>query len=160
VAVVTDLLTITAPGQSGTAILDVSFLLSGAFHRDPGAGAFAVAGAFGGQSSDPFDGTSEGEAFDSILTVPSGPLTAAVPFTWGQPFYLSLILGAGAGTPVSCAFCVDSGDANPTPTPVASGSASADFFNTLVLSALIPRDDNAPNTPVLNALYAADSGAV
>ena len=159
-AAVTDLLTITAAGQTGTAMLDVSFLLDGEFQRDPGTGAFAFAAVTAGQSPDPFDPANVGVPFDSILDVPSGPLTASVPFTWGQPFYLSLIMGVGAGTPVSCALCEDSGDSNPTPTTVANGSASADFFNTLVLSGLVPRDDDAPNTPVLNAQYAADSGAV
>ena len=159
-AAVTDLLTITAAGQTGTAMLDVSFLLDGEFQRTPGAGAFAFAAVTAGQSPDLFDPVNEGVPFDSILDVPSGPLTASVPFTWGQPFYLSLIMGVGAGTPVSCAFCVSSGDSNATPTTVADGSASANFFNTLVLSGLVPRDDNAPNTPVLNAQYAAASGAV
>ena len=160
VAGVTDLLTITAPGQSGTAVLDVSLLLDGEFQRSVGAGAFAFVAVTAGPSPDLFDPVNTVVPFDSILNVPSGPLTASVPFTWGQPFYLALIMGVGAGTPVSCALCEDSGDSNPTPTPVANGSASANFFNTLVLSGLVPRDDDDPNTPVLNAQYAASSGAV
>ena len=159
-AAVTDLLTITATGQTGTAMLDVSFLLDGEFQRNLGAGAFAFAVVSAGRSAELFDQANENVPFDSILSVPPGPLTATVPFEWGKPFYLSLILGVGAGTPVSCALCEGSGDANSTPATVASGFASADFFNTLRLSGLVARDGDDLNTSVLNAQYSADSGAV
>jgi hypothetical protein len=159
-AAVTDLLTITALGQTGTGTLDVSLLLEGEFHRSAGAGAFAFAAVIAGQNPDLFGQGNAAVPFDSILVVPSDPLVATVPFTWGQPFYLSLIMGVGAGTPVSCALCEGSGDANPTPAPVASGSASADFFSTLRLVGLVPTDNDTPGTPVLNAHYSAGSGAV
>jgi hypothetical protein len=159
-AAVTDLLTITAPGQAGTAFLDVSLLLEGTLQRTAGAGAFAFAAVTAGQSPDLFDPANAAVPFDSILVVPSGPLTASVPFTWGQPFYLGLVMGVGAGTPVSCALCEGSGDSNPTPATTPSGSASADFFNTLTLIGLVPRDGDAPSTEVLTAQYSAGSGAV
>jgi hypothetical protein len=157
---VTDLLTITAPGQTGTGTLAVSLLLDGVFQRSAGAGAFAFVGVTAGQNPDLFGQGNEAVPFDSILVVPSGPLVATVTFTWGQPFYLGLVMGVGAGTPVSCALCEGSGDANPTPALVASGSASADFFSTLKLIGLLPTDDDTPGSPVLNAQYSAKSGAV
>ena len=159
-AAVTDLLTITALGQTGSATLDVSFLLTGLLQKTAGAGAFAFAAVTAGQDPDLFDPANLGIPFDSLLVVPSGPLVASVPFTWGQPFYLGLVMGVGAGTPVSCAFCVSHGDSNATPATVAGGSATADFFNTLTLIGLIPRDDGAPTIPVLSAQFSAASGAV
>lgn len=158
-AAVTDLLTITAPGQTGTGKLDVSLLLTGLIETTAGAGAFAFAAVTAGSSPDLFDSANFAVPFDSILVVPSGPLLATVPFQWGTPFYLGLVMGVGAGTPVSCAFCVSSGDSNATPSTVASGSATADFFSTLTLIGLVPKDDDAPTIPV-SAQYASESGAV
>ena len=63
-------------------------------------------------------------------------------------------------TPISCALCVSHGDSNATPTTVADGSASANFFNSLVLSGLVPTDNDTPGTPELNAQYSAKSNAV
>jgi|SRR5262245_5193969 len=158
-AAISDLLTITAPGQTGTGMLAVSLLLEGAgFQRTPGSGAFAFAAVSAGQNPGPFD--NPGVKFDSILDVPSSPLVATVPFTWGQPFYLGLIFGVGAGTPVSCALCAHGGDSNPTPSTVPNGSATADFFNTLLLVGLVPTDNDTPGNPVMNANYSAASGAV
>lgn len=159
-AAVTDLLTITAAGQTGAATLDVSFLLEGTLQRTAGAGAFAFAVVTAGPDADLFDQGNMAVVFDSLLVVPPGPLVATVPFEWGTPFYLSLIMGVGAGTPVSCALCAGSGDANLTPATAASGSAAADFFNTLTLVGLVPRDNGAPTTPVLNAQFSAASNAV
>lgn len=156
---VTDLLTITATGQTGTGTLDVSILLDGTFDRTAGAGAFAFAGVAAGPDPDPFSPANTGVPFDSILIPPSGPLVATVPFEWGTPFYLSLIMGVGAGTPVSCALCVSSGDSNATPATTADGSASADFFNTLTLVGLVPTDDDT-GIQVLDAKYTAGSKAV
>jgi hypothetical protein len=159
-AAVTDLLTITAPGQTGSASLAVSMLLEGMLQKSAGAGAFAFAAVTAGPNPDAFDSANTGVAFDSILTVPSGPFTATVPFEWGTPFYLSLIMGVGAGTPVSCALCVSSGDSNATPATTASGSATADFFDTLTLTGLLPTDNDDPTHPVRTAQFSAASNAV
>ena len=70
---VTNLLTITAAGQSGAAILDVSLLLDGDIPKDPGTGAFAFAAVTAGQSPDPFDPANEGVPFDSIWTCHPAP---------------------------------------------------------------------------------------
>jgi hypothetical protein len=161
-AAVTDLLTITAPGQTGTAFLDVSLLLEGTLQKTAGAGAFAFAGVTAGPSPDLFDPANTAVPFDSILVLPTSPspLVGTVPFQWGVPFYLGLIMGVGAGTPVSCALCAGSGDSNPTPTDTANGSATADFFNTLALVGLIPRDEETPTVQRLDAQFSSGSGAV
>jgi hypothetical protein len=161
-AAVTDLLTITASDQTGRAFLDVSLLLEGTLQKTDGAGAFAFAAVTAGQSPDLFDPANAAVPFDSILVLPTSPspLVGTVSFDWGVPFYLGLVMGVGAGTPVSCALCAGSGDSNPTPTDMASGSATADLFNTLTLVGLVPRDEDTPTIQRLDAQFSSGSGAV
>jgi len=158
-AFVTDSLTLTALGLDGQAgTLDVSFLIDGILESsgNGGAGAFAAI-TWGGSSTDPFDQDKEGRAFEymSAAALPSGPVVVPVDFVWGQPFYLSLILGVGAGTPATCLLC-DSGDAILTQVS-GSGSGSADFFHTMTLVGLIARDANGDT--VENVQFASGSGA-
>lgn len=141
-AFVTDSLTLSAPGLAGQAgTLDVSFLIDGILESTGNGGASAFAAlTWGGSSSDPFDQDKEAKAFEymSAAALPSGPVVVPVSFVWGQPFYLSMILGVGAGTPATCLLC-DSGDAILTPVD-GSGSGNADFYHTMTLVGLVAKD--------------------
>lgn len=155
-AFATDLLTLSAPGLNGQAgTLDVSFLLDGTLQTSGGGGAAVfTAVTWGGNSADPFDVPPGDLAVFDGGTVPSVPVVVPVNFVWGQPFSLSMILGVTAGTPVSCLAC-NNGDTNIAPA-TGSGSGSADFFNTMTLSGLLPIDANG--NPVLNAQFSSTSG--
>ena len=145
-AFVQDDLTVTLPGLEGQAgTLDISVTLDGTFIRT-GAGAAAWVAVDAGSDPNPFSGNNQSFSFDYV-TVPISPTVVTVDFVWGQPFYLTMILGAAVGTPLTCLAC-RGGDSNVGPA-TGTGSATADFLNTLTLSGLLPRDANG--NPVLNA---------
>jgi hypothetical protein len=157
-AAVTDLLTLDAPGLAGQAgTLDVSFLLEGTLQTTGDGGAGVLAGVGWGSDPDPLgesDGNTDAQIFE-YQVVPSGPVVVPVSFVWGQSFYLTLLMGVGAGTPIDCIFC-DSGDGVFRPAGIGNGSGTADFFNTLTLVGLLPQD--AGGNPVLNAQFSSGSG--
>jgi hypothetical protein len=155
----TDQLTISAPGMTGSGTLDVSFLLEG--QLDGGAAMFAAVAW--GQNPELFGDGNTGQAFQfatsgkHAVPLPSAPLVvSAIPFEWGQPFYLQMVLAVGAGTPLSSLLDCHGGDACLTPT-TGTGSGTADFYHTMLLSGLDPRDANGD--PVLNAEFSSGSGA-
>jgi len=152
-ALATDQLTLSAPGMTGDALLQVSFNLDGTLQRSGTGGAVVTAFVTWGSSPDAFAEGNQGAAFD-YTSLPSGPVTVLVPFVWNQPFYLSMILGVAAGTPVSCLACND-GDANETPAS-GIGSGTADLYNTMVLTGLLPT--TPAGVPVLTAQFVSASG--
>ena len=85
--------------------------------------------------------------------VPTGPVAFQFNFVFGQPFYLSMFLGVAAGTPMTCFVC-NGGDTDALP-GLGTGSATADLFNTMILSGLLPRD--ADGNPVLDAQFTSAS---
>jgi hypothetical protein len=152
-AVAQDELTIGAPGLDGQAgTLDVSVTLDGTLNRIGGAGAAAWVAVDSGSDPNPFSGNNQSFSFDYV-TVPVSPTVVTVDLVWGQPFYLTMILGAAVGTPLTCLAC-RGGDSNVGPA-TGAGSATADFLNTLTLSGLLPRDANG--NPVLTAQYSSAS---
>ena len=77
----------------------------------------------------------------------AAPVTVVVPLTYGTPFFLASILAAAAGTfDESLAFAPRVGE----------GSGSSDFFNTLELTGLIPKD--AFGAIVSNPTFSSASG--
>jgi hypothetical protein len=152
-AVATDLLTISATGQSGPGTLDVSVLLEGLLQHTGNSGAAVLAFVSAGQDPDAFSQNNHGAGFDGT-NPPAGPMTFSVGFVWDQPFYLSMILGTGVGTHLSCMAC-NNGDANFTPA-TGAGTATADFFNTMALTGLHPKDANGAD--VQNAQFTSASG--
>lgn len=153
-AIATDLLTISAPGLDGQAgTLDVSFLLDGILQSTGGGAAGALVAITAGPDPEAFTQNNAGQIFEYSTTVPSAPVVVPIAFVWGQPFYLSLVLGAGAGTPISCALC-NEGDAVLIPV-AGTGAGTADFFNTLTLTGLHPYVDGQL---VSNALFSSGSG--
>jgi hypothetical protein len=160
-AFATDQLTLSAPNVTGTGTLDISFLLDGVLQGTNGGGGAVLAGVTWGQNPDPFDAANQAYVFQYATSgphglVPSGPIAVpAVDFVWGQPFYLSMILGVAAGTPVSSLIDCNDGDACLTPVSGA-GSGTADFYHTMLLSGLLPR--NANGNLVLNTQFSSGSG--
>ena len=160
-AFATDQLTLSAPGVTGTGNLDISFLLGGMLQSTGGGGGAVFAAVTWGQSPDAFDPANQAYVFQYATSgphgaVPSGPIVlSAVPFVWGQPFYLSLILGSAAGTPVSSLLDCASGDACLTPVS-GSGSGTSDFYHTMMLSGLVPVDANG--NPIRNTQFSSGSG--
>jgi hypothetical protein len=154
-ALVTDQLTLNAPGLAGQpGILDVSFLLQGTLQTTGDGGAGVLAGVGWGNDPDAFSPNNTGKIVE-YTTVPSGPAVVPVTFVWGQPFYFTLIMGVSAGTPIDCMLC-DSGDAILSPAGIGNGSGTANFFDTLTLVAMVPKvNDN----PVLNAQFISGSNA-
>lgn len=154
VALMTDQLTISSPGLNGQAgTLDISVLLDGMLQHTAGAGAAIIAFVTAGQDPDPFSANNQGDGIDSDSLPPGGLVEVSVDFVFGQPFYLSMILGVTAGTPVSCLAC-NGGDSNLGPTS-GIGSGTADFFNTMTLTGLLPI---YRGTPVVDAQYSSVSG--
>src|ERR1044071_6661074 len=90
----------------------------------------------------------------SAAALPSGPVVVPVNFVWGQPFFLSMVLGVGAGTPATCLLC-DSGDAILTKVS-GSGSGNADFYHTMTLVGLVAKDDKG--NLVENVQFGSGSG--
>jgi hypothetical protein len=66
-----------------------------------------------------------------------------------------MVLAVGAGTPLSSLLDCNGGDACLTPT-TGTGSGTADFYNTMTLTGLLPKDANG--NPVLDAQFSSGSG--
>jgi hypothetical protein len=147
-------LTISADGQSGPGTLEVSFQLDGELQHTGNGGAAVFAVVAAGPNPDPFDGSglSRIQGYDGT-DPPTGPVTFSLDFVWGEPFYLTMALGAGVGTQLTCLSC-DHGDAN-YQLVSGAGTGTADFFNTLVLTGLLP---TVNGIPVLNARFSSASG--
>jgi hypothetical protein len=152
-ALATDQLTLSAPGMTGDALLQVSFNLDGTLQQSGTGGAVVAAFITWGSNPDAFGEGNQGSEFN-YTTLPSGAVTVSVPFVWNQPFYLSMILGVAAGTPVSCLACND-GDANETPAS-GIGSGTADLYNTMLLTGLLPT--TPAGVPVLTTQFVSASG--
>lgn len=149
---VIDLLTIDALGLTGTpGTLDVTYLLDGTISSSGAALALAISGVMWG-GTEPF-GQDEGE-FNVQFTSTSVPITVSVPFTFGDPFFLAMIMLTGAGTLAECPTCpeIPFGFVELT----GPGAGSADFFNTMALTGLQPLDEFG--NPVSNATFSAASG--
>lgn len=131
----TDQLTITAPGQSGAATLQISVLLDGFLQSTGFGGAAVLAGVTAGPDQDPFGQNNQFQGYDGT-NPPATPMQLSVAFDWGQPFYLSMILVTGVGTQMTCLAC-NSGDAALVAV-TGAGTATADFYNTLTLTGLVP----------------------
>jgi hypothetical protein len=162
-ASVTDQLTLT--GGTGSGTLDISFLLDGVLQATGGGGGAMFAGVIWGQDPNPLEsdnGNNQFQLFQYATSgphagpVPSDPLMFSVSFDWDNPFYLTMFLAVGAGTPLSSLLDCNGGDACLTPT-TGTGSGTADFYNTMLLSGLVARDANGD--PVLNTQFASGSGA-
>jgi len=156
-AIVADWLTITAPGVAdGTpGTLDLSVTLEGTITRSGTADAGTIVGVLWGGTA-PF----EDQDFQGFTTSTSASdvFTVGVPFTFGDSFLLTLWLFSAAGT---IGVCNDLGGCPATEgtTPYEAsglGASSADFFNTLVLSGLVPK---VGGVPVPNPVFTAASGA-
>jgi hypothetical protein len=148
---VRDLLTIDAPGLTGTpGTLDMTYLLDGTISSSGAALALVIAGVqWGGSEPFPLD---EG-AFEVRFASTSEPVTVTVPFTFGDPFFLGMIMIALAGTIEECPTCdIGFGIVERT----GPGSGSADFFSTMALIGLLPKD--AAGVPVLDAVFSSASG--
>ena len=164
-AFVTDQLTLSAPGVTGSGTLDISFLLKGILEGTGGGGGAMFAAVTSGQSPDAFDSANQGQVFQYATSgphagpVPSAPIVLSpVSFQWGQPFYLSMILGVGAGTPLTSLLDCNGGDACLAPT-TGTGSGTADFYTMMAMMALtglLPMDANG--NPVLDAQFSSGSG--
>jgi hypothetical protein len=159
-AFVTDQLTLT--GGTGSGTLDISFLLDGVLQGTGGGGGAMFALVTWGQNP---DGFGDGNQFQvsqyatsgpHAVPVPSDPVVFSASFDWDKPFYLTMALAVGAGTPLSSLLDCHGGDACLTPT-TGTGSGTADFYHTMLLSGLVPRDANGD--PVLNAQFSSGSGA-
>jgi len=130
-----------------------------------GGGGAMFAGVIWGQDPNPLEsdnGNNQFQLFQYATSgphagpVPSDPLTFSVSFDWDNPFYLTMFLAVGAGTPLSSLLDCNGGDACLTPT-TGTGSGTADFYHTMLLSGLVARDANGD--PVLNAQFSSGSGA-
>lgn len=148
---VIDLLTIDAAGLTGTAgSIDVSYLLEGTISSSGAALAGVAVGVMWGGAA-PFN--QDDGAFSVHTTSTSETVTVSVPFTFGDPFFLAMIIASAAGTFEECANCDALFEFVPR---TGAGAGSADFFNTMLLTGLLPRDANGD--PVLNAVFSAASG--
>jgi hypothetical protein len=160
-AFATDQLTLTAPGMAGNGTLDISVLLDGVLQSTGGGGGAGFAAVTWGQNPDLFDPANQYHLLQFATSGPHGPapsdpiVLGPVDFVWGQPFYLSMILAVGAGTPVSSLLDCHGGDACLTPVS-GTGSGTADFYNTMALTGLLPKDANG--SPVLTAQFSSASG--
>lgn len=162
-ASVTDQLTLT--GGTGSGTLDISFLLDGVLQGTDGGGGAMFAGVIWGQDPNPLESDNGNNQFQLYQYATSGPHAGPVPsdplmfsasFDWDKPFYLTMVLAVGAGTPLSSLLDCNGGDACLTPT-TGTGSGTADFYHTMLLSGLVPRDANGD--PVLDARFSSGSGA-
>jgi len=134
-----DILTISDPALNGQAgDLYVSYSLDGQISGS----AFAVVLTQGGTSP-----AQQVQEYDSSV---DGTFSAAAPiqFVYGQAFDLSMQLSVSAGTPTAY------GVLNAV---TGSGTGSANFFNTFVLTGLDPTD--AHGDPVTGAEFSSQSGA-
>jgi hypothetical protein len=159
-AYVTDQLTLT--GGTGSGTLDISFLLDGVLQGTGGGGGAMFAAVTWGQNPELFGSGNQFQLSQYATSgphdvpLPSGPVVFSASFEWDKPFYLTMVLGVGAGTPLTSLLDCHGGDACLTPT-TGTGSGTADFYHTMLLSGLVPRDANG--NPVLNAQFSSGSGA-
>ena len=159
-AYVTDQLTLT--GGTGSGTLDISFLLDGVLQGTGGGGGAMFAAVTWGQNPELFGSGNQFQLSQyatsgpHAVPVPSGPVVFSASFDWDKPFYLTMVLAVGAGTPLTSLLDCNGGDACLTPT-TGTGSGTADFYHTMLLSGLVPRDANGD--PVLNAQFSSGSGA-
>jgi hypothetical protein len=161
-AFVTDQLTLTAPGQTGSGTLDISVLLDGVLESTGGGGGATFAAVAWGPDSDVLNSSATTakvvqQATSGPHAGPQPPLVLSVPFVWGDQFYLGLILGVGAGTPVTSLIDCFGGDACLTPV-TGTGSGTADFFHTMTLTGLVPKD--AAGNVVLDTQFTSGSTAL
>lgn len=156
-AIVADWLTITAPGVADGTLgaLDLSVTLEGTITRSGTADAGTIVAVLWG-GTEPM----EDQDFQGFTTSTSSSdvFTVGVPFTFGDSFLLTLFLFSAAGT---IGVCNDLGGCPETEgtTPYQAsglGASSADFFNTLVLSGLVPK---VGGVAVPNPVFTAASGA-
>ena len=156
-AIVADWLTITDAGTANGAagVLDVSLTLDGTITRSGTADAGTLFAVLWGGTA-PFDGQ-EFKGF-STETSSNGTYTVSVPFTVGDPLLVTLFMWTGAGTIGVCSDLTGCPDTEGTRPFLATGTgaASADFFNTLVLSGLLPK---VGGVALANPVFTADSGA-
>lgn len=159
-AYMTDQLTLT--GGTGSGTLDISFLLDGVLQGTGGGGGAMFAAVTWGQNPELFGSGNQFQLSQyatsgpHAVPVPSGPVVFSASFDWDKPFYLTMVLAVGAGTPLTSLLDCNGGDACLTPT-TGTGSGTADFYHTMLLSGLVPRDANGD--PVLNAQFSSGSGA-
>ena len=159
-AYVTDQLTLT--GGTGSGTLDISFLLDGVLQGTGGGGGAMFAAVTWGQNPELFGSGNQGQLYQYATSgphadpVPSSPVVFSASFDWDKPFYLTMVLAVGAGTPLSSLIDCNGGDACLTPT-TGTGSGTVDFYHTMLLSGLVPKDANG--NPVLNAQFSSGSGA-
>ena len=146
-----ELLTIDAAGLTGTpGTLDVTYGLDGTVSSSGAALAGIVSGVqWGGPA--PFN--QEDGAFELRLASTSESVTVTGPFTFGDPFFLSMLMFTFAGTGEVCPTCPD------FPIGIVErtgpGSGSADFFSSMTLTGLLPFSGGVP---VLDALFSSSSG--
>lgn len=139
-----DILTITDPsdpalnGQPG--LLYLSYALDGQISGS----AFAVVVTQAGTSL----GQQWVQQYDSSVDG-TFSLPAPIQFVYGQPFGLSIYLGASAGSPTGYGVLNE---------VTGSGSGSANFFDTFVLTGLDPTDESG--NPVTGAAFSSQSGTV
>ena len=159
-AYVMDQLTLT--GGTGSGTLDISFLLDGVLQGTGGGGGAMFAAVTWGQNPELFGPGNQFQLSQyatsgpHAVPVPSGPVVFSASFDWDKPFYLTMFLAVGAGTPLTSLLDCNGGDACLTPT-TGTGSGTADFYHTMLLSGLVARDANGD--PVLNTQFASGSGA-
>jgi len=153
---------LTLTGGTGSGKLDISFLLDGVLQGTGGGGGAMFAGVTWGPNPGLFVGGNQFQLFQyatsgvHAVPVPSAPIVFSPSFDWDKPFYLTMVLAVGAGTPLSSLLDCNGGDACLTPT-IGTGSGTADFYHTMLLSGLVPRDGDGD--PVLNAQFSSGSGA-
>jgi hypothetical protein len=160
-AIVSDRLTITAPGfNTGDAgMLDVSVTLDGTIAKSGTADAGTLFYVLWGGTAPLED--QDGQGF-STSTSSSEVFTVHAPFTFGDPFLFTLFMFSGAGTIGVCdGVDLDNGlcDATEGTLPYLAsglGASSADFFNTLVLTGLVP---TVSGSPVSSPVFTAESGS-
>jgi PEP-CTERM motif len=134
-----DILTITDPSLNGQpGLLYVSYSLDGQVSGS----AFAVVVTKAGTSLGQQWTQQYNSSVDGTFSLPD-----PIQFVYGQPFALSIQLGVSAGTPTGY------GLLNPE---TGSGSGSANFLDTFVLTGLDPT--NASGDPVTGAVFSSQSG--
>jgi PEP-CTERM motif len=156
-AIVADRLTITAPGiTNGTAgVLDVSVTLHGTITKSGSADAGTLFAVLWGGTEPLQD--QEVQGF-STSTSSSDVFTVPVPFTFGDSFLFTLFMFSTAGTIGVCDDITACAATEGTQPYLASGlgASSADFFNTLLVTGLVP---TVGGIQVSNPVFTADSGA-
>ncbi len=134
-----DIITISDPSLNGqTGYLELSYSLDGTVTGSAFAVVVVKAGtALEQQSVQEYDSSVSG----------TFSLSNPIQFVYGQAFGLSIYLGAEAGNSTGYGALAET---------VGSGSGSAQFFDTLVLTGLDTLDANG--TPVTGAIFSSQSG--